>query len=286
MTGAEHAEDGGHGGHAPAEAGGLERRYRRLLVFYPVAYRRVHDEEMLAVLMTAAPAGKRRPGIAETTDLIWGALRVRFQPQRDGAEPAWRDALAILTVILPAIILLVSAAQEIQMWLLTPGMVTFGFRVPALQEPALAIVLVAVVLLRWRHLALLAAAGMVLWVALFSGGATYVWATEEAYLFVPLGLEIIALAASPGPRRGVQVLSWKLGALVVIATLAVAIAQYAPRVSYLVSLIVLAVIGLAMLLASSRGRWLLLLLTIAAWPFLVTPFFPAPWGISPTGWAS
>lgn len=170
------------------------------------------------------------------------------------------------------------------MWLLTPGTVAFGFRVPALQEPALAIVLVAVVLLRWRHLALLAAAGMVLWVALFSGGATYVWATEEAYLFVPLGLEIIALAASPGPRRGVQVLSWKLGALVVIAMLAVAIAQYVPRVSYLVSLIVLAVIGLAMLAASSRGRWLLLLLTIAAWPFLVTPFFPAPWqGYLPDG---
>ena len=39
--------------------GSLERGYRRLLAFYPAAYRRVHGEEMLAVLMTAAPEGKR-----------------------------------------------------------------------------------------------------------------------------------------------------------------------------------------------------------------------------------
>ena len=35
--------------------------------------------------------------------------------------------------------------------------------------------------------------------------------------------------------------------------------------------------GLAMLLASSMGRWLVLLLAIAVWPFLVMPYLPAPW---------
>lgn len=274
MTGAEHAADGGHGGHGPGEAGGLERRYRRLLVFYPAAYRRVHDEEMLAVLMTAAPEGQRRPGIADTADLIWGALRVRFQPQRDGGEPAWRDALAVLTVVLPAAMLLVSATQEVQLRLLTPGSASFGFQVSSVQQSVLEAALVALVLLRLRRLALLGAGGMFLWVALFSGGATYVWATEEAYLFVPLGLEIIALAASPGPRRGLQVLSWKLGALLGVATLAVATTQYAARITYQVSLIVIVA---AMLLASSLGRWLLPLLAIAAWPFLVAPLDPAGW---------
>ena len=277
MTGTEHGADGGHGGPGPAEAGRLERRYRRRLVFYPVAYRHVHEEEMLAVLMTTASEGKSRPGLAESADLIWGALRVRLQPQRNGAEPAWRDALAVLTFILPVLILLGTAVQEAQLWLISPGLLRYGFRLSALEEPALASALVALVMLRLRRLALLAAAVMVLWVALFSGGATYVWATEEAYLFVPLGLEIIALAVSPGPRRGLQVMSWKLGPLLVIATLAVTIAQYGPRVSYLVTLIVLAVMGLAMLLASSMGRWLVLLLAIAAWPFLVIPYVPAPW---------
>jgi hypothetical protein len=277
MTGAEHAADGGHGGHVPGRAGELERRYRRLLVCYPPAYRRVHDEEMLAVLMTAAAEGKRRPGIAETADLIGGALRVRLQPWHDGGEPAWRDALAVLTVVLPAAMLLVSATQEVQMRLIASGSAPFGFQVSSLQQSVLEAALVTLVLLRLRRLALLAAGGMFLWVALFSGGATYVWATEEAYLFVPLGLEIIALAASPGPRRGRQVLSWKLGALLVAATLAVATTQYAAGVTYQVSLTVIAVIVLAMLLASSLGRWLLLLLTIAAWPFLVVPFDPAGW---------
>lgn len=65
---------------APRRYGSLERGYRRLLAFYPPAYRRVHGEEMLAVLLTAAPEGKLRPGLAEAADLIAGAVRVWCQP--------------------------------------------------------------------------------------------------------------------------------------------------------------------------------------------------------------
>ena len=43
----------------------LERGYRRLLACYPAAWRRAHEQEMLAVLMTAAPEGKPRPGLGE-----------------------------------------------------------------------------------------------------------------------------------------------------------------------------------------------------------------------------
>ena len=131
--------------------------------------------------------------------------------------------------------------------------------------------LVALVLLRLRRLAILAAVVMLLWVAFLSGDSTYVWATAQAYLFVPLALEIVALAASPGPRRGLQILTWKHGALVVIATLAVATA------SYPLTLIVIAIIGTAMALASSLGRWLLALLAIAAWPFFLPPLAATPW---------
>ena len=67
---------------------------------------------------------------------------------------------------------------------------------------------------------------MVLWAALFSGGCHVYRATREAYLFVPLVLELIALAVSPGPRRGLQILTWKLGTFAVIATLAVAMTGY------------------------------------------------------------
>jgi hypothetical protein len=257
-----------HVSRVAPEAGKLERGYRRLLFFYPAAYRRVHEEEMLAVLMTAAPAGKRRPGIAEAADLIWGALRVRCQPSRDGAEPAWRDALAVLSVIVPVLVLAISIVQEAQMWLFTPGALNYGFPLSALQQPALAVTVVALVLLRLRRAAALAAGVMFLWVAFLSGGSTYIYATAEAYLFVPLGLEMVALAASTGPRRGLQILTWKQGALVVITTLAVA------TTGYPVTLIVITGIGSAMALASSLGRWLLVLLVIAAWPFLLSHLVP------------
>jgi hypothetical protein len=73
----------------------LERGYRRLLALYPARYRRVHGEEMLAVLMTSAAEGQDRPGFADATDLIIGALRVRCQTFR-GGMPGWRSALALV----------------------------------------------------------------------------------------------------------------------------------------------------------------------------------------------
>jgi hypothetical protein len=76
----------------------LERRYRRLMAFFPARYRRVHEEEILTVLMTAAPEGKSRPSLADAADLILGALRVRCQPVRGGlAGPGWRGILALMS---------------------------------------------------------------------------------------------------------------------------------------------------------------------------------------------
>jgi len=58
----------------------LERGYRRLLACYPRAYRRENEEEILAVLLACARDGQRRPGLAETADLIKGAVRMRLWP--------------------------------------------------------------------------------------------------------------------------------------------------------------------------------------------------------------
>jgi hypothetical protein len=52
----------------------LERRYRSMLAWYPVAFRREHGEEMLGVLLDSARDGQRRAGLADTADLIRGAL--------------------------------------------------------------------------------------------------------------------------------------------------------------------------------------------------------------------
>jgi hypothetical protein len=57
----------------------LERRYRRLLAFYPKAYRREHEDEILAVLMATAAEGQQRPRPAESIDLLRGAIRTRVR---------------------------------------------------------------------------------------------------------------------------------------------------------------------------------------------------------------
>jgi hypothetical protein len=58
----------------------LERRYRRLLVWYPRAFRREHEEEIVWVLMTGAEEGRWRPGLAESADLIRSATCMRLRP--------------------------------------------------------------------------------------------------------------------------------------------------------------------------------------------------------------
>lgn len=255
----------------------LERGYRRLLALYPAAHRRVHEEEMLAVLVTQAPAGKRRPGIAEAADLLLGALRVRCQPH-GGAEPGWRDALAVLSVILPVLILLTAAVSQARLLLNlpAPGAFAYGFPrwlVPGLVPP-LALASVALLGLWMRRAAALAAAGLLL---LLVSGLPGRWgvalAVGDAYLFLAVGLEIAALLASPGPRRGLQILTWKHAALVAIAALVFVLSP-----SPLTPAVMFAVIGVictAMALASSLGRWLLVLLAVPGYPlFTAVPFAP------------
>jgi capsular polysaccharide biosynthesis protein len=60
-------------------AAALERRYRRLLAWYPRPFRRGQQEEMLAVLMAGARQGQRRPGPAEAVNLITTGLGMRLR---------------------------------------------------------------------------------------------------------------------------------------------------------------------------------------------------------------
>jgi hypothetical protein len=58
----------------------LERGYRRLLACYPRAFRRENTDEIVGVLLASAAEGQRRPGLAESADLIRGAARMRLRP--------------------------------------------------------------------------------------------------------------------------------------------------------------------------------------------------------------
>jgi len=264
-------------GRVPPQAG-LERGYRRLLAFYPAAHRRVHEEEMLAMLMTQAPVGKRRPGIAEAADLLLGALRVRCQPPCGGAdEPGWRDALAVLSVILPVLILLTTAVSATRLLLSfpAPGAFAYGFPrwvIPGLVPP-LALAAAGLLALWLRRAATLAVAGLLILLVSGLPSAGVSLAVGDAHLFLAVGLEMAAMLASPGPRRGLQILTWKHAALVVIAVLAVVLSP--SPVTPAVMFVVIGVICIGMALASSLGRWLLVLLAIPGYPlFTPVPFPP------------
>jgi len=83
----------------------LERRYRRLLIWFPAEHRAVHGDEVTGVLMAAASPDRMRPGIRESLDLIRGAMLIRLRPGRALSDrDGWRDALAVFSVAVPVLL--------------------------------------------------------------------------------------------------------------------------------------------------------------------------------------
>jgi hypothetical protein len=74
----------------------LERGYRRLLAWYPRAFRRENGPEILAVLMACAQDGQRRPGLAESADLISSGLRMRLRPSMPRPARTVRAAVRLM----------------------------------------------------------------------------------------------------------------------------------------------------------------------------------------------
>ena len=256
-------------------ADSLARGYRRLLACYPAWYRRVHEDEMLAVLLTDAPPEKRRPGIAEAADLLLGALRIRCQPSRTGgAEPAWRDALAVVSVIVPLIVLLTSAVSLIQLLMTSPPAGETESITGLPQALTMMLALAALVLLarRMRRLAAFGVTGLLIAgtlnalqpVAPGMHSETAALVMSGAFYFLALGMEVVALSASPGPRRALQLLTWKHWLFAVITTLLAATSVIPMNLP--VRFAVIAAVCAAMTVASSLGRWLLLWLAVLAYP--------------------
>jgi hypothetical protein len=91
-------------------AAALERRYRRLLRCYPPGHRQVHREEMLGVLLATARPGQRAPGAKQTVNLVACGLAIRVRRAlRSLADESWQDALAVVSLIIPVLMLIISA---------------------------------------------------------------------------------------------------------------------------------------------------------------------------------
>src|ERR1700689_5573674 len=104
------------------ESAGLERRYRRLLAWYPRLFRREQADEMVAVLMAGARKGQRRPGLRDTADVVRSALGMRLsRALKPGQENRrWTDALALFSVVAPVFVVAVAVLEGVLPYHLPP----------------------------------------------------------------------------------------------------------------------------------------------------------------------
>jgi hypothetical protein len=77
-------------------AADLERRYRRSLAWYPRAFRREYEQEMLTVLMESARDGQRRPEVAQAANLVRNALWMRLRPGVPRSAPVVFAAVRLM----------------------------------------------------------------------------------------------------------------------------------------------------------------------------------------------
>jgi hypothetical protein len=100
----------------------LERRYRRLLALYPKQHRREHADEMVGVLLASAFESGKPAHLADVMDLILGAARIRTRNAvKQARQPGWlrstvhdrrwSDALAVVSVVAPVLLLVAMLAQ-------------------------------------------------------------------------------------------------------------------------------------------------------------------------------
>ena len=90
----------------------LERGYRRVLACYPNAFRRESEDEILAVLLATAREGQRHVGLAESVDLLRGALRMHLglsrspRPVRNAVRLMCLGAVLNLAVLVTVLVTL------------------------------------------------------------------------------------------------------------------------------------------------------------------------------------
>ena len=81
-----------------SESAELERGYRRWLRWYPMAFRREHEAEILAVLMAGAREGQRRPDPVECLDLMSSALSMHLRPRVPRSDRSVFTAIKLMYV--------------------------------------------------------------------------------------------------------------------------------------------------------------------------------------------
>jgi hypothetical protein len=183
----------------------LERRYRRLLAWYPAGYRAASEEEMLGVALARAAPGQRWPGLGETVSLVVSGIRLRLRwLLNDLRTDAWGDAAVLFGTIGPVLITTIYA--ESLSSAAAPGLTGVPERLSfsAIMLAAGWSLVAVAALLRWR------------WAA--AAGAS-------------LGVlcEAVFLAVHYGSNPSYLVVSWWQFMLAMLAALAAVIALARPK---------------------------------------------------------
>jgi hypothetical protein len=253
----------------------LERRYRRLLAWYPAAFRREQEEEMLAVMLAGARRGQRRPALPESIDLIRSAIGIRVRllgSRRPG--PGWADGLAVFSVTAPVVLLLATALE-----VMVAGLHLLGFWPFALALACQAVI-AALVLAGQRWLALAAIAGTAgCWIA----GISLVPDLLQVLSASVFLLAAAALIASSGPRRGRQLVTWRHAIVLALCLAAVQVstvmydaaspltqvlARTPPRGAvYFAVSVALAAAAVALAMLFRLNRCFLLFLAVTCYPY-------------------
>jgi hypothetical protein len=203
----------------------LERRYRRLLAWYPREHRERNGEEMLGVLMAGA-GDRRRPGLRESADLLWGAVRVRWHRTLAGEDRADRRAAVAIVSLLAPIVLLTGATtglHEVGWFVLGGGWSDIPWLAAFADGPVWVVWLAVAVLAlfgRRRAAAIgawLATIGLALVTAWDPG--SHWWAGTVSGLMLLSVLAAVALTVPPQPTRAL--VGW--GRLTVLAVAVVAV---------------------------------------------------------------
>ena len=207
----------------------LEHRYRRLLRLYPRAHRHVHEEEMLDVLLACAAPDQQRPTLAERFDLVRGAVKVRWRHLQDALGPEWSDALAVVSLIAPLLMLACSSNPTVA------AVVDGDFDPRGLEGVPFDAteIVISFYVVGWTLVTVAGLAGK-RWIAAATAAVLAVTALSlrvadivqghwndrlEAPVLLTGLIAAAALVLSPGPRRGAQLIGVR-GTLLAVATAA------------------------------------------------------------------
>jgi hypothetical protein len=248
----------------------LEDRYRRLLRWYPADHRRVHEDEMLGVLLSAAAPGQTRPATRDALDLARGGLGVRLRRAPAGLAQSARYAVL-------AILMLPEASYAV-----AHGSSWFSLYYSAPSHLAWAIVAVAALCGARRTTTVAVFAAVALDLVRFAELGDYAGESAAAPLLLGL-ITAAAVLAGPGAARGRELLGRAgligiAGLLAVVAPLDSTIARAALGITWGTGRMGVAIAALvAAAWPATRGpagRRALAVLVIPLLPIVAAPFYP------------